>query len=175
MKKLTELRSKVSELKKEKNALETTIDDILKKLEEYVKLLPENYEKATKTIIQRSDAKIKKITSSFNKTLSEAVNKAESKLDELRKHVETLEDEIKKLTTKAVEVGETIGKYEGIKPILNLMATGKGAPNEIMPSMLVLLERFRTWIMQTHPPSMSYTTELNLNSLIEDLRRYLKP
>ena len=171
--KLKETEMKLSELEKQKTALETTINDTLMKLNEKVNQLITHCKGEITATAKSANMQLSQLSQKAAKTISDAKNKFMAELENARSRLKALEDEIEELTIKAYEVGETIGKYEAIKPFLEFISTGEGKPHTVIPNMISILEQFRAWIRHRGSPSLGYLTTMYLDSLIKDLKEAL--
>ncbi|RLI43887.1 hypothetical protein DRO64_04940 [Candidatus Bathyarchaeota archaeon] len=171
--KIRETEVKLSELEKEKQALEAAVKENLKKFQEKLEQASQSSIKNTQAAALSALTKIKESAEESHQALISTRNTLKADLEQVQKDLKNLEKEIELLAEKSIEIGEKIGKFEAIKPLLEFIWTGKGEPNTVIPCMLSLLEQFRAWLKHSRPSSLPYMSESWLNSLINDLKEAL--
>jgi len=168
--KIKEDEMKLSELERQKEAMESVIKDTLgklhEKLEDITRSYTQNIEKSSKEAID----KIIQSTETTRKKLLETGSELRKSIEDTSVRIQEVRKEVDSLVEKSIEVGEAIGRLEALKPLLEFIETGQGPPNEVIPNMINILERFRAWLKHSGLSSLSYTTETSLDSLISDLK-----
>jgi hypothetical protein len=83
-------------------------------------------------------------------------------LDKARPQIQTV--------TKTLEVGELLGKYESILPLLALYQSARGSEQEVLPHVAQLLKNFQKWASdKPWYPNISRQVEEIFNSLSAEM------
>ena len=75
---------------------------------------------------------------------------------------------------QAIEVGEKIGKYRNILPLLQLMdGNSHGDDSEALIAMWNLTSRFNTWLEANHPAKKEISEPLSqlIDSINDEIQR----
>lgn len=138
---IEQIRSISSEAKKNIYGTSSKTRVLLDELSLQAKSVSESTAKEIKEYSAQARDSVKR---NISDSAAETTKSADQLLSDLRELLEKARPEIATVT-RTLELGEKLGRYESILPILELYQSGEGPEEDVLPVMLKIFTNFQSW------------------------------
>ena len=160
-----DLQQEVAALQKTRTLAEASISKVTESIVPQMGKASKEVEGLLAELKEDIKANTKELNESAKRQMSELKSLTEEPLERLQGILNRVNPAIEKLSG-AEELGEQVGRFEVMWPLLRLVKVSKGSTYEVIPAMRILLDAFGSWL-KSHP--VGGAIEEQLKSLISSM------
>jgi gas vesicle protein len=118
---------------------------IAEKKVETLKAELESLRSLAKGVVSKAKEELEDISDEAKSGVKTSADDLKSKVDKVTRSVEGFKTQVEDTYRTTFETGETIGKYETLKPLVNFISTGQGKAGEVIPLAAKFMGKLVPW------------------------------